>query len=251
MRIDWLTLGLQLINFAILVWLLQRFLYRPVLRVIEMRRAAVEAAYTEARRIEKAAKDELASLDRQHAAIDAERAASIQAAAALADKQASARRAQAERDAEALLTEARKTVASERERALEETQSAAFALSEELTCRVMGELPESLRSACWLERIARYLDELPRAARAELAGELAGGAPLRVVTATALPPAETVSWRDLLRDKLGPSIALEWTVDPELIAGAELKFPHATLSFSLRSVLAGLRKDVQAHAHAG
>ena len=32
MHIDWWTIALQTVNFVILVWLLQRFLYRPVLR---------------------------------------------------------------------------------------------------------------------------------------------------------------------------------------------------------------------------
>ena len=34
MRFDWWTLALQTVNFAVLVWLLHRFLYRPVLRMI-------------------------------------------------------------------------------------------------------------------------------------------------------------------------------------------------------------------------
>lgn len=37
MLIDWFTLIAQLFNFLILVWLLKRFLYKPVLRVIDER----------------------------------------------------------------------------------------------------------------------------------------------------------------------------------------------------------------------
>ncbi|MEZ5438197.1 MAG: hypothetical protein R3F12_07555 [Lysobacteraceae bacterium] len=40
MHFDVWTFGLQLINFIILVWLLQRFLYRPVLRLLDQRRQA-------------------------------------------------------------------------------------------------------------------------------------------------------------------------------------------------------------------
>ena len=39
MHFDWWTLALQTINFAILAWLLHRFLYKRVLRVIDARRA--------------------------------------------------------------------------------------------------------------------------------------------------------------------------------------------------------------------
>ena len=59
MRIDWSTLALQLANFAILVWLLQRLLYRPVLRVLDARRAAADRERTEAARAAHAAAERL------------------------------------------------------------------------------------------------------------------------------------------------------------------------------------------------
>ena len=34
MLIDWFTVGAQLLNFIILVWLMKRFLYQPVLDAI-------------------------------------------------------------------------------------------------------------------------------------------------------------------------------------------------------------------------
>ena len=44
MHLDWWTIALQTINFAILVWLLHRFLYKPVLRMIDARKAEIAAA---------------------------------------------------------------------------------------------------------------------------------------------------------------------------------------------------------------
>ena len=40
MRIDWWTLALQTVNVLILIWILSRFLFRPIVGVIEERRAA-------------------------------------------------------------------------------------------------------------------------------------------------------------------------------------------------------------------
>ena len=48
MPIDWSTLLLQLVNFLVLAWLLQRLLFRPVRRVIEERRRVTEAVLAEA-----------------------------------------------------------------------------------------------------------------------------------------------------------------------------------------------------------
>ena len=44
MRIDWWTLGFQAVNVVILVWLLQRFFWRPVAGMIAERRTAVQKA---------------------------------------------------------------------------------------------------------------------------------------------------------------------------------------------------------------
>jgi len=47
MHFDWSTFALQTVNFAILVWLLHRFLYRPVLRLLDARRAEIDKQYAE------------------------------------------------------------------------------------------------------------------------------------------------------------------------------------------------------------
>lgn len=52
MEFDWTTFTLEIINFLILVWILKRFLYRPVLDVIARRRAGIEKTLADAQRIE-------------------------------------------------------------------------------------------------------------------------------------------------------------------------------------------------------
>jgi F-type H+-transporting ATPase subunit b len=58
MLIDWFTVTAQIVNFLILVWLLRRFLYRPVLDAIDAREQRVAAAMTEAEANKEAAERE-------------------------------------------------------------------------------------------------------------------------------------------------------------------------------------------------
>lgn len=51
MEFDWTTFILEIINFLILVWILKRFLYKPVLDVIDKRRAGIESTLADAQRI--------------------------------------------------------------------------------------------------------------------------------------------------------------------------------------------------------
>jgi len=48
MQMDWTTFLLEMINFLVLVWLLQHFFYRPVLGVLDARQARVQAIRGEA-----------------------------------------------------------------------------------------------------------------------------------------------------------------------------------------------------------
>ena len=58
MLIDWFTVGAQLINFTILVWLLKRLLYRRILKAMDERQAAILAEAEEAEAHKKRAESE-------------------------------------------------------------------------------------------------------------------------------------------------------------------------------------------------
>ena len=57
MELDWTTFFLEILNFLVLVWLLKRFLYKPVLDAIAQRKLEIEkrAADSQAIRQEAAA----------------------------------------------------------------------------------------------------------------------------------------------------------------------------------------------------
>lgn len=247
MRFDWSTLALQTVNFAILVWLLRRFLYQPVLRMVDARRAEIEKRYADAQAAAAKAKDALAAIEAERAGIAGEHAAALRSAAVEAEAAAAARHAQAEREAAALLDSARRAIAAERDRAVAETRRIALDLAAEMASRLLTETPTELRTEAWLERIQQHLVSLPDAEREGLVRQLVDGAALKVVTAAALPSDAADTWRRRLRQTLGDRIALAFEADPRLIAGAELHFPNAVLRFSWESALAGMRSEIEAH----
>ena len=48
MLIDWFTVGAQIVNFLILVWLLKHFLYKPILNAIDAREKRIAAELADA-----------------------------------------------------------------------------------------------------------------------------------------------------------------------------------------------------------
>jgi F-type H+-transporting ATPase subunit b len=244
MRFDWSTLALQTVNFAILVWLLHRFLYRPVLRLIDARRDEIDKQYADAHLAEERAQGALAAIEAERAGIAAERAAALARAAAQASEAAAARRAQAEREAAEFLDAARKTLAVERGLARAESRRAALDLGAEIAERLLAEVPIELRTEAWLARIEAHLAALPQVQRDALAKQLVDGARLRVLTASALPAEAVEAWRGRLNKMLGNRIAIEFGTERHLLAGAELHFPNAVLRFSWESALAAMRAEL-------
>src|SRR5580700_8958502 len=83
MLIDWFTVGAQALNFIILVWLLKRFLYQPILNAIDAREQRISAQLADAQ-----AKKAEASAERERLIGEARAAAealSVKRQAALRD----------------------------------------------------------------------------------------------------------------------------------------------------------------------
>jgi F-type H+-transporting ATPase subunit b len=240
------TLALQTVNFAVLVWLLHRFLYKPVLRMIDARKAEVQKQYDEAKAAEEAAQAHLAAIKSERAGLVSEREAALKAAAAQAEEAAKARRAQAEAEAAALLDGTRKTLATERDKVLAEARKSALDLGIGFSRRLLAEVPVKLRTEAWLERIERYLVALPKAEMEALVHQFDNGGALTVVTASPLASETAETWRDHLRRSVGDGTAIAFDANSDLVAGAELHFPSAVLRFSWQSTLAAARSEIEA-----
>jgi len=248
MQIDWWTFGLQGINFLILVWLLRRFLYRPVTEIIQKRRQLSEQAFAEA-----AAKtSEAEAVRQQHeqaiAAFKAERQSMLEQL----QKEARAERTkileQTQREVEELLAAAHSSTSREREAVTKEIRDQVAATAIHLTTALLKNSGAAVPAALLLERLERYLDSLPATELERLKGDLvASPARLSVVTATPLKAADTAQWTTQLGATLDHHDGIDFATDPEILGGAELRFPHAVVKFTWTEQLRAAEKLMREH----
>lgn len=85
MTIDWFTTGAQIVNFLVLLWLLNRFLYGPVLRAIDAREEAIAESLQSAADASSQAEAERDSLAKARAELAETRQQKIDAAKRDAD----------------------------------------------------------------------------------------------------------------------------------------------------------------------
>ena len=80
MGIDWLTLLAQIINLLVLIWLLKKFLYKPMLKIIEQRQSLIATEIQQAKDATKEAEAQLAEYQKKVADFDLKRNALFQEA---------------------------------------------------------------------------------------------------------------------------------------------------------------------------
>lgn len=240
MTIDWWTLGLQTVNAAVLIWLLARFLFRPVGRILAERQAAARAALDDAEAARAAAKAELEKARAENEAIGHARAELLAEARKAADRE----RQRLMDEAEAALGTARAAQKAELERMREAEARAlgedAARLAADIAGRLFERLPDAARVEGFIDGLAEALADLPETTRARLGAD----GPVTIRAPRPLTPGERDHLDRKLGEVLGAPLPLEIETDSGLIAGLELVAPHAVVRNNLRADLERIRKEL-------
>ncbi len=244
MHIDWWTLALEAVNFLILVWLLQRFLYKPVMGIVARRRQDVDATFAEAEDARREAEAEAMTYQEKITALDKERLEMIRTVRAQIEEERKKLLAGARQEADELLSKQRQAIAAERAGALAELREGAADLAVSLARTLLREATTVSVAETFLERLRQRFLELSDAEKARLLGPAKGQTVLRVVTAPALTDAQRRRWQERLSESIGGQWTIEFGADEDLVAGARIHFPAASLEISWGSALKEARKEL-------
>lgn len=247
MLIDWFTVLAQVINFLILVWLLKRFLYRPILDAIDAREKRIASALADADAKKIEAEQERDAFQHKNEAFDQQRAMLLSQATdeAKAERLRLLDAARQESDSlrakrqEALISEQQYLSETLTRRAREEV----FAIARKTLADLAGETLEARMADVFLRR----LRELDDAAMAGLKSALkASSGPLLVRTAFVLPPPQRATIETALRETLGGEMQVQFETVPDLVSGIEIGSNGHKLAWSIADYLASLGKGVDA-----
>jgi F-type H+-transporting ATPase subunit b len=250
MSFSWSTFALQVVNFLVLVWLLKRFLFKPVSAIVARRKAEIARAQAEAETARQGAEQAHKDFDQHLAENEAQRQAlSEQTRSELAaerTKMIEAAQAEIDKLKSAMLNQ----IDQERENAAHEMSDQAVEIAVQLADRLLRQCSAPALDELFLHRLMDYLDRLSAAERAALldqSGPDSGS--LSVTTASPLDPDSESKWRGALTRHLGGERRITFAVDKSLIAGTELKFPLAVLRFSWRQALAEAQQELTQREH--
>jgi F-type H+-transporting ATPase subunit b len=245
MLIDWFTVAAQAINFLILVWLMKRFLYKPVLNAIDERekRIATELANADAKQAE--AQKQHDEFQQKNTEFDQQRAALLSKATG---------EAQAER--QRLLDEARKAAdaaSSKRQESLRaEEQNLHQAISRRTQQEVFAIARKTLSDLATVsleerlgEVFTRRLREMNGNTKDALGKALKTSSDPGVVRSTFdLPTDQRAAIQNALNETFSAEVRVRYETAPDLIGGIELTANGQKVAWSIADYLASMEKDV-------
>jgi F-type H+-transporting ATPase subunit b len=242
MNFNWWTFALQAANFLILVWLLQRFLFKPVKAIVARRKEEISHVLAEAAAEKEGAERLKQELEGKRSQIDAERQKMLDEGRAQLSAERQKMLEEASGEGEKIRDQASKRLDEERAAAGNDLFERTIALATNLAERLLRELAVPSMEQPFLGRVIDYLDRLPAEERTKLTSR-ASAETVLVTTAHPLGAQEQAQWHEQLAKRLGTDFSLEFRADPALIAGTVMTFPHAILRFNWRDSLTMALKE--------
>jgi F-type H+-transporting ATPase subunit b len=245
MLIDWFTVGAQVLNFLVLVWLLKRFLYKPILHALDARekRIAQELADADAKKAE--AQRERDEFQKKNEEFDQQRAALLSKATTEAEAERQRLLEEARQAATALSAKRQESLRNDaktlNQAIRHRTQQEVFAITRQALTDLAGTSLETRLG----EVFTRRLRELDGEAKAVLAKALQTATePALVRSAFDLPAEQRAAIQTALNETFSAEIPVRFETAPDVISGIEFTTNGQKVAWSIADYLASLEKGV-------
>ncbi|MCF8706917.1 F0F1 ATP synthase subunit B family protein [Rhizorhapis sp. SPR117] len=245
MLIDWFTVGAQALNFLILVWLLKRFLYRPILDAVDAREKRIAAELADADAKKAQAQEERDLFLRKNEQFDQQRAAIMNKAMdeAKAERQRLLEEARAVADAlsakrqEALRTEAHNLNDAIRRR----TQQEVFAIARKALTDLAAVSLEDRVTEVFVQRL-RAMDSKTKQAFAKTFETVSRTALLR--SAFDFSAEQRAAIQQVVEEAFSADVLLRFETVPDVVSGIELIANGQKIAWSIADYLASMDRAV-------
>lgn len=251
MELNWSTFILEMVNFVILVWILKRFLYKPVLNVIEQRQSAINEKVGQAEEMKTQADILLNDYTNRLSDWEKEKQ-SLKQALDQDIQQERVMRVQKLKDEIDSEREKAKVIEQRKHAELQQqAESAAITMATRFAAKLFSDLsgPEVERRL-----IKLFVEELhsmpPERKQILLSGTENAADEISVYTAYQIDPTDSQMLESELHQLFGDAVAINYLQSSELIAGLKVVSGAFVLQANLQDELndfARFSHDISAH----
>lgn len=250
MQIDWFTFVAQIINFLILIWLLKKFLFGPVMNVMKKREEKVESRLEEAKnRLEEAEK----KADEYQSRIDDfedQKDELIKEARRKAESHKKELIEDARAEAEKLSERWNESIKMEKESFLDELEKKAFQQIMDVVEKIIADLADSSLEEQSLDTFLKKLDTMSSEDKKTLSKAAKDGQ-VDILTALELTETDKQKMTAEIRDLISGETQCRFKKDDSLGFGLELRTNGWKLGWSMRSYLDDMLADLEGYLDRG
>jgi F-type H+-transporting ATPase subunit b len=247
MLINWFTVGAQVVNFLILVWLLKRLLYKPILNAIDARekRIAAELADADAKKAD--ARKDRDEFQGKNKAFDEERAALMAKVAIDAKAERERLLGEARWDGDALRAQQESALQKDRTRLAGEVTRVAREEVFEIARKALADLATVSLEERIGEVFTRRLRGMDAKAKATLREALrTSREPAVVTSAFDLGAVQRAAIQNALNEDFSANVPVTFEIAKDAICGIELAANGQKVAWSIADYLASLEQKVGA-----
>ena len=245
MKINWFTVIAQVINFFVLVWLLRRFLYKPVLKAIDERENKIAAELKDAKAKETEAKKEQAEFLEKNEKFDQQKKKLMDNVIAETNEEREKLLEEARNEAAVLRSKLEKSLDAMQENLehdiAQKTQEEVFAI----TRKTLKDLASMSLEEQSVNIFVNRLKELKNEEKKKLTDAFKSGSDsILVQTAFYLPPKQQTEIKSTVNEILGTKTQFQFKTVPKLISGIELTSNGYKLAWSISEYLSSIQKSI-------
>lgn len=245
MQLDGFTLIAQIVNFLILVYLLKRFLYRPILDAMDKREAAIAARLQDATSREQKAAAAAANYQARLASLEAAREQKLAQARQEADAEYATQMERVRRDVEQTRQAWHKELTQEKAQYLHELRTRLGQSVCSLARRALEDLADAeLEERLLTVLLKRLRDLTPEQHKLLAAGCAEEGASITVTSAFAMTPGQQNRIGAVLNAILDKEISIQFVQDGALHCGIVLTTPQQEIAWSLSDYFEQLNDEL-------
>lgn len=245
MLIDWFTAGAQALNFLILVWLLKRFLYRPIIDAIDAREKLIAAELADAATKKSEAQKDRDEFQHKNEEFDRQCATLLSKATDEAKGERQRLLDEAGKAADTLTAKRRQTLLDDN-RNLDHaialrTRQEVFAI----TRKTLMDLATVSLEERLGEVFTRRLRNLNGQAKESVAQALKTTSDPALVRSTfELPAAQCAAIQNALNETFSADVRVRFETSPDLVSGIELSANGQKVAWSISDYLTSMEKAV-------
>jgi F-type H+-transporting ATPase subunit b len=237
------TLIFQIINFLVMVFILTRFFFKPVLRVLDERSKRVTSALDEAEKRERDAAEKQVAYEQR--LTEAQEQVTVMQQQGQEELERARRRAlsEARDEIQALRAKADREIREARQQAISRHYDELARLATDLGGQLMREAGGDAFQRSSVQEFSKRLSALsPDAYLHVLEGGDRDAVRVQLVSAYELDAESLSAIETRAQEMAGGPIEMTYTVDPALVAGATMRFGDVVIDGSVAGQLESLRE---------